>query len=93
MKLVLGDKLILPFGGWGRWLTVDEDRYWVGVEKGKRVRIPYVSKKAARLGAPRFGFQWWGYVRDSRGREIYRTRVDKNVSAKTIVDAWLQPEY
>ena len=90
MKIELGEKRESDFGGWGRWVTIDDEgRYWIGVEKGKRVLRPFISKKAVRQGAKKYGFHWFGYVRDHLGRELYRTRVPKDVSAKAIIDYWL----
>lgn len=53
-------------------VTVDGVPYFVGRERGKRVRIPYQPR------GHNTGYQWHGVVRDANARTIHYGRVGKS---------------
>lgn len=60
-------------GGWCAKVAIDDVLYFVNVERGKRVRIPYKPR------GKNVGFHWWGIVRNSEGKQIFCDRVSKSV--------------
>lgn len=73
------DKREMPCGGWCRNVEVGGTRYCVGVERGKRVRIPYKPR------GHNMGYQWWGFVRDTNGRDVWSDRVVGSIGARGVL--------
>jgi hypothetical protein len=66
-----------PSGEWSQKVEVDGAEYTVGVSKGKRVRIAYSAK---------WGNHWYGFVRDTKGKELWSERVNKSTGAKAMLE-------
>lgn len=51
-------------------VIVNGTKYYVGVERGRRVRIAFSSK---------WGYKWDGFVRDAQGKTLWGNYVSKNI--------------
>lgn len=78
--IVMGELHPGRWGGWARQVTVDGVLYWVGVETGKRVRIPFKPRGT-------YGYQWHGYCRDAAGKYLYRAQVTGSTGARWLLEA------
>jgi len=68
-----------------RYMTVlvEGKKFYLGVERGRRVRIPY---KPAR-GGQNIGFKWMGFVKDESGHEIWSGYVSKGLGVPGLLRA------
>lgn len=71
--------------GWSRRVAVGGDEYVVGVEAGKRVRIPF--KPRGVHGVKSHGYQWHGFVRTTAGETLWDGRVNGSLGCRGLLDA------
>lgn len=66
-----------------RYMTVlvKGEKFFLGVERGKRVHIPY---KPAR-GGQNIGYKWIGFVRNESGREVWSGYVSKGTGVPGLL--------
>ena len=68
--------------GWYAKVEVSGSVYFVGVERGNRVRIPYKPR-----GAGAYGFQHWGLVRDAQAKPLFYDRVPGSLGIRGLLRA------
>ena len=65
--ILIGKRRPMDFGGWSQLVCFVDRLYVVGVEPGKRVRIPFKPR-----GQGAYGYKWNGFVRSlDDGRRVY----------------------
>ena len=65
--------------GWYATVLVDGVKYFVGIERGKRVRIAFKPR------GENIGYWWNGLVRDARGRDVWYGRVNKSNGVRGLL--------
>ena len=73
-----GERRHNSWGAWYQTVLVVGQRYVVGVEPGKRVRIAFKPRGT-------YGRQWHGLVRSSAGRDIWSGQVNKSTGVFTLL--------
>lgn len=64
--------------GWSRKVTVDGVSYVVGIERGKRVQIPFKPRGT-------YGYKYFGFVRNAAGKEVWSAAVGGSLGAKGLL--------
>ena len=66
-------------GGWSQRFEINGAIVWVGVSRGKSVRIAFKPRGQNR------GFKYSGYVRDANARELWSGDVGGSLGARGIL--------
>lgn len=82
ITIKLGEKRTALFGSWYRTAEVGDKKFHVGVERGKKKRIAFKPR-----GPGAYGYEWHGFVRDERGRDIWSGRVGKSLGTRGLLRA------
>jgi hypothetical protein len=71
--------------GWSRRVAVGDVEYIVGVEAGRRVRIPFRPRNGRKGKA--HGYQWFGFVRAVNGKSVWEGRVNGSLGCRGLLVA------